>query len=39
MGSYSSFSVGNRELYSVKNGIDELLMGLFRPGDDVTPES
>jgi len=33
MGSYASFSIGNRELFSTKNGIDPLLMSLFRPSD------
>jgi hypothetical protein len=33
MGSYSTFSIGNRQLFSTKNGIDPLLMSLFRPSD------
>jgi hypothetical protein len=35
LGSYSSFRIGDRELYSVKNDIDPLLMSLFRPDEKV----
>lgn len=35
MGSYSSFRIAGRELYSVKNDIDPLLMSLFRPEDKI----
>jgi len=33
MGSYATLSVGGRELFSTKNGIDPLLMSIFRPRD------
>jgi len=33
MGSYATLSIGNRQLFSTKNGIDPLLMTLFRPSD------
>ncbi len=35
MGSYSSFYIGEHEAFSVKNGIDGLLLSLFRPADRV----
>ena len=40
MGSYSTFSIGGREISSVKNGIDPIVMTLFRPAEkrvQVTP--
>ncbi len=33
MGSYSTLRIGGRQLFSAKNGIDPLLMSLFRPSD------
>ncbi len=33
MGSYATFSVAGRELFSTKNGIDPLLMSMFRARD------
>lgn len=39
MGSYSSFHIGDREVYSVKNDIDPLLMSLFRPYEKEVTET
>lgn len=33
MGSYSSFAIGDHEVFSTKNGFDELLLSIFRPAD------
>ena len=33
MGSYSTLRIGSRQLFAAKNGIDPLLMSLFRPSD------